>query len=108
LRHSHCSRANPDGGATSRPEFVVPTPIAAHGVATSGGASDYLLAGDSNLLSTTTGGDAGEASALTLSTPKRTFERARRITITGKLAPASGFEHVTISRQPTAAGSTGP
>lgn len=86
----------------------MPTPIAAHGVATSGGASDYLLAGDSNLLSTTTGGDAGEASALTLSTPKRTFERARRITITGKLAPASGFEHVTISRQPTAAGSTGP
>jgi photosystem II stability/assembly factor-like uncharacterized protein len=87
-----------DGGATWRPQFVVNTAIGARGIATSGG-PDYLLAGSSDMLSTTTGGDAGEASSLAISTARNKLKRSRRIKVSGKLTPASGFERVTVSHR---------
>jgi len=88
-----------DAGATWRPQFVVNTPIGARGIATSGGTSDYLLGGRSDLLSTTTGGDAGQASGLSIAAAKRKLKRPGRIKVTGRLTPASGFERVTVSHQ---------
>ena len=87
-----------DGGATWRPQFVVDTPIGARGVATSGGATDYLLGGRSDMLSTTTGGDAGSASTLSIASASKTLKGPRRIKVSGKLTPASGFERVTVSQ----------
>ena len=84
-----------DGGATWRPQFVVSKPIG--GVATSGEATDYLLGGESDMLTTTTGGDAGTASSLKLTTPRRSLKRPGRIKVSGRLTPASGFERVTVS-----------
>lgn len=86
-----------DGGATWHPQFVVSTPIPVGGVAAPGGATDYLLGGESALLSSTTGGDFGQASTLTITTPKRRLKRRARIRVTGKLAPALGNERVTVA-----------
>jgi hypothetical protein len=81
----------------------VSSPISEFGVA-AGGATDYLLGGEQSLLYSTTGGDAGGASALTISAPKARYGKPTHITVTGHLKPASGNERVTVSRR--RAGST--
>ena len=86
-----------DGGTTWRPQFVVNTPIGARGVATSG-STDYLLGGKADLLSTTTGGEAGQSSSLRIRTARTRLGKPGRIAVTGRLAPSSGFERVTVSR----------
>jgi photosystem II stability/assembly factor-like uncharacterized protein len=85
-----------DGGATWHPQFVVAAPIPADGVAAGRGGIDYLLGGESGLLSSRTGGDAGRASTVTLN-PRRAIRRPSTITVTGRLAPARGNERVTVS-----------
>ena len=85
-----------DGGATWHPQFVVSTPIADDGVV-AGGATDYLLGGQQSLLYSTTGGDSGASSELTIAAPKTRYAKAAHITVTGKLKPASGNERVTVS-----------
>lgn len=86
-----------DGGSTWHPQFVVSDPIAAGGIAATGGAADYLLGGTGSLLSSTKGGDAGSASTLTVTTKKRRLTKSAGITVTGKLSPAQGNERVTVS-----------
>jgi photosystem II stability/assembly factor-like uncharacterized protein len=91
-----------DGGATWHPQFVVSNPIADDGVA-AGGATDYLLGGQQSLLYSTTGGDRGSASELTISSPKVKSSGERERRVIGKLSPASGNERVTVScRRPGA------
>ncbi|HWH94127.1 MAG TPA: YCF48-related protein [Baekduia sp.] len=85
-----------DGGATWHPQFVVSTPIADGGVA-AGGATDYLLGGQQSLLYSTTGGEAGAASTLSIAAPKARYTKPAHIVVTGKLKPASGNERVTVS-----------
>jgi hypothetical protein len=84
-----------DGGATWHPQFVVSNEIADKGVA-AGGATDYLLGGEQSLLYSTTGGDTGSSSDLTITTPKTKLTKAAHIVVTGKLKPASGNERVTV------------
>lgn len=88
-----------DGGRTWHPQFVVSTPIAAHGVSAGVGGTDYLLGGANDLLATATGGDRGRASTLTIATKKRRLAKPTRITVTGKLTTASrgGAPRVTVS-----------
>jgi photosystem II stability/assembly factor-like uncharacterized protein len=85
-----------DGGATWHPQFVVSNPIADKGVA-AGGATDYLLGGEQSLLYSTTGGDSGSSSDLTIAAPKTKYPKATHIVVTGRLKPASGNERVTVS-----------
>jgi photosystem II stability/assembly factor-like uncharacterized protein len=85
-----------DGGATWHPQFVVSTPIADDGVV-AGGATDYLLGGQQSLLYSTTGGDSGASSELTITAPKTRYAKATHITVTGKLKPASGNERITVA-----------
>ncbi|MFP5372538.1 MAG: WD40/YVTN/BNR-like repeat-containing protein, partial [Actinomycetes bacterium] len=87
-----------DGGRTFHPEFIVSTAIPAEGVASQAGGTDYLLGGRASFLYTTTGGEAGGPSTLTIRTERRRLRRARGITVTGRLNPASGGEMVTVSR----------
>jgi photosystem II stability/assembly factor-like uncharacterized protein len=88
-----------DGGTTWHPQFVVSTPIAANGVSAGLGGADYLLGGSNDLLATTTGGDRGQASTLTITTKKTRLTKPTRITVTGKLTTAShgGAPRVTVS-----------
>jgi photosystem II stability/assembly factor-like uncharacterized protein len=90
-----------DGGATWHPQLAAAAPVAPQGIAAPGGGTDYLLAGGSSLLFTTTGGDVGKPSTLTITTRRRKLAKPAHITVTGKLVPASGNERVTVSyRQP--------
>jgi photosystem II stability/assembly factor-like uncharacterized protein len=87
-----------DGGITWAPEFVVSSRIASRGVA-AGQGTDYLLGGDSSLLSSATGGLAGEPSSLSITTRQRIFKKTPKgtITITGTLSPTKGGDQVTVS-----------
>jgi hypothetical protein len=85
-----------DGGATWHPQFVVSNEIADGGIA-AGGATDYLLGGAQSLLYSTTGGDTGATSDLSITSPKRRYAKAAHIVVTGKLKPAAGNERVTVS-----------
>jgi len=93
-----------DSGATWAPQVVVSDPIAQGGIATGPDATDYLLAGSTDLLFTTTGGGTGSASTLTIKTPKTKLKKAATITVTGKLSPAQAGRVVTVAFLP--AGST--
>lgn len=92
-----------DSGATWHPQFVVSTPILGAGIATSS-AADYLLGGQSSFLFTTTGGDAGKASTLSVTTKHKKLSKPVGITVTGKLSPAAGNERVTVSYLPPGSG----
>jgi photosystem II stability/assembly factor-like uncharacterized protein len=85
-----------DGGATWHPQFVVSNPIADSGVA-GGGATDYLLGGQQSLLYSTTGGETGSSSDLSIKAPKTRYTKPVHVTITGTLKPASGNERITVS-----------
>jgi photosystem II stability/assembly factor-like uncharacterized protein len=85
-----------DGGATWHPQFVVADPLAPFGVAADA-TTDYLLGGNQSLLFSTTGGDAGRASQLTIRAPKARYGKPVSITVTGRLSPASGNERVVVS-----------
>jgi hypothetical protein len=86
-----------DGGATWHPQVVINSPIGTRGIAAPGGGVDYLLGGDSALLATPVGGDLGKPSTLTVTTSHRRLSKPRRITVTGRLTPATGNELVTVS-----------
>lgn len=86
-----------DAGVTWHPQFVVNSAIPPLGIAAPGGGTDYLLSGTSSLLSSTTGGDAGAASAVTLDRFTRKLRKATKITVGGRLTPASGSQRVTVS-----------
>jgi photosystem II stability/assembly factor-like uncharacterized protein len=86
-----------DGGATWHPQLVIDSPIPEAGVAATPGGTDYLLGGDAALLATSTGGDAGSRSALTITTRRRKLTKPASITVTGRLQPAAGNERVTVS-----------
>jgi len=89
-----------DGGATWHPQLVVPTPIRPDGLAATASGTDYLLGGASNLLFTTSSGEAGKSSALSITTKRRKLRKATGITVTGRLSPGSSNQLVTVSYLP--------
>jgi photosystem II stability/assembly factor-like uncharacterized protein len=102
-----------DGGRTWRPQRLSVGTPAVDGVvaATAGQAYGLTITRDARgvrgrqLFGTTTGGDAGTASKLTLSTPTRRFTRkglrraGGRVSIRGTLAGAQGGEQIVVSRR---------
>ena len=89
-----------DSGATWHPEFVVSTPIQGGGIAAVSGGTDYLLGGQSSFLFTTSSGEAGKASTLSITTKHKKLSKPAGITVTGRLSPAAGNERVTVSYLP--------
>jgi hypothetical protein len=90
-----------DGGVTWTPEFVVSSVIQDRGIS-AGPGEDYLLGGDSSLLSSTSGGLAGKPSQLLITTKQRVFKKTPKgtITVTGTLSPTSGGDQVTVGYRP--------
>lgn len=86
-----------DTGATWQPQFVVNDTIRSAGIAAPAGGIDYLLAGTSSLLTSTSGGSEGDRSTLTLSTRRRALTKPARVTISGRLRPAGANARVTVS-----------
>jgi hypothetical protein len=56
-----------------------------------------VLAGESSLYATTSGGDVGAAQRLALSTKSRTLRKPARIVLNGSLSPADGGEEVVVA-----------
>ena len=85
-----------DGGATWRPQIVSERELRA---ISTGGSTDYALAGDGFLYATRSGGDVGAPSALRLRSSARRVRKNRTVTIAGTLAPAEGGERVAVFRR---------
>jgi hypothetical protein len=83
-----------DGGKSWHPQLVSPQRIKQ--VSTTRG-TDYVLAGESSLYATTSGGDVGAAQRLALSTERRTLKKPARIVLNGSLSPADGGEEVVVA-----------
>jgi photosystem II stability/assembly factor-like uncharacterized protein len=105
-----------DGGATWHPQLIAAGSLPPDGLVTAGPQDAFALidgAGpvDRLLFSTTSGGDAGTTSALTLTTAHRQFtHRALRhaaghVTVDGVLKGAVGGEQVVVSERSLAGGS---
>jgi hypothetical protein len=86
-----------DGGASWRPQIVADSRDL-NGLLATRDRIDFLLAGDDQLFSTTSGGDAGRRSSLRLRTRHRTVARGRKVEITGRLRPAETGQLVIVSR----------
>jgi photosystem II stability/assembly factor-like uncharacterized protein len=83
-----------DAGRSWHPQLVSPAPVNA--LAAAGGTS-YLLAADSYLYATRTGGDAGFGRRLSLTTRGRVLAQAGTVIVRGSLASATGGEQVVVS-----------
>jgi photosystem II stability/assembly factor-like uncharacterized protein len=78
-----------DGGRSWRPQLVAPSPIHVRGLVATAGTTAFALADGNQLFYTSAGGDQGQASALTLSSNRKTVGRkGGTVTLAGKLAPA--------------------
>ena len=87
-----------DGGRTWRPQLVTSAPLDADGIAARG-TTDLALGSDGSLFFTTTGGDAGAASSVTLSTARKRLRGRRTIRVSGLLAGAPPGSKVLVSRR---------
>jgi photosystem II stability/assembly factor-like uncharacterized protein len=89
-----------DSGKSWRPQLVDDDQIQnGTGLVATGDDAGILLALDSSLFTTASGGDAGTPSKLKLKTKKRKLRKRSRIKVTGKLSPAEGGEPVIVSRR---------
>jgi photosystem II stability/assembly factor-like uncharacterized protein len=86
-----------DGGHTWHPQLVSSHSLTRNGIATSAGQTDFAMDTAGGLFATTTGGDQGAASSLTLRTASTRVRRGRTIHVNGKLNPAAGGEQVVVS-----------
>jgi photosystem II stability/assembly factor-like uncharacterized protein len=86
-----------DGGATWRPQLVADSRDL-NGLLATRDEVDFLLAGDNQLFSTTSGGDTGRRSSLRLHTRHRKVDRGRKVRIAGRLHPAEAGQLVVVSR----------
>ena len=87
-----------DGGRTWRPQLVASALLDADGIAAKG-ATGLALGADGSLFFTTTGGDAGGASAVKLSTDRKRLRGRRTIRVSGLLAGAAAGGKVLVSRR---------
>ena len=86
-----------DRGRSWKPQILGPGIVAS--IAAQGEGTGFAVTGSidsSDILFTQDGGDAGRATSLTLSTPRRRLPRARRIEVRGRLAPARGGEQIVV------------
>jgi photosystem II stability/assembly factor-like uncharacterized protein len=88
-----------DGGRTWRPQLVSPAAPNAEGVVAFGSGDAFLLAGSTDLLFTTSGGDRGEASKVTLRTARRTVRRRSVIRTHGTVSGARAGARVVVARR---------
>ena len=107
-----------DGGRTWRPQRIAtgafpgtegvisPTASKSYAVTSTPAAGANVFR---SLFTTSTGGDAGQASRLTIRVPRRTITQRqlrrdnRRITVSGALAGAQGGEQIVVSARPLGA-----
>jgi photosystem II stability/assembly factor-like uncharacterized protein len=88
-----------DGGRSWRPQLVSTAGPAAEGLVATGSSAAFLLTNSSELLFTTTGGDRGEASKVTIRTARRTVRRRSVIRVSGRVRGARAGARVLVARR---------
>ena len=88
-----------DSGRTWRPQLVGTDEPSAEGLVATGTSGAFLLADSRALLFTTSGGDSGDPSKVTVRTTRRTVRRRAVIRITGRVSGATGGATVVVSRR---------
>jgi photosystem II stability/assembly factor-like uncharacterized protein len=88
-----------DGGRTWRPQLVSSEGPTAEGLAAVGSDAAFLLADSSTLLFTTSGGDRGEPSKITIRTTRRTVKRRSVIRLAGRVRGAGAGAPVIVARR---------
>ncbi len=88
-----------DGGRTWRPQLVGTDAPSPDGLVATGPSGAFLLADSRTFLFTTTGGDRGDPSKVTLRTKRRTVRRRSVIRLTGRVSGARGAAQVVVSRR---------
>ena len=88
-----------DGGRTWRPQLVGADEASPEGLVATGPSGAFLLANSRELLFTTSGGDRGDASKVTLRTKRRVVRRRAVIRVTGRVSGARGGAQVVVSRR---------
>ena len=88
-----------DGGRTWRPQLVSSETPRAEGLAAIGAGAAFLLADSSVLLFTTSGGDRGEPSKVTIRTARRTVRRRSVIRLSGRVRGARAGARVLVARR---------
>jgi photosystem II stability/assembly factor-like uncharacterized protein len=88
-----------DGGRTWRPQLVSSETPRAEGLAAIGAGGAFLLADSSVLLFTTSGGDRGEPSKVTIRTARRIVRRRSVIRLSGRVRGARAGARVLVARR---------
>ena len=88
-----------DGGRSWRPQLVSSDTPAPDGLASAGANEAFLIADGTQLLFTTSGGDRGERSKVTLGASRRTARRRAVIRLRGRVQGARGGARVLVSRR---------
>ena len=88
-----------DGGRTWRPQLVGTDEPSPEGLVATGATTAFLLANSRTLLFTTSGGDRGDASKVTLRAARKTVRRRTVLRITGRVTGARGGAQVVVSRR---------
>jgi photosystem II stability/assembly factor-like uncharacterized protein len=88
-----------DGGRTWRPQLVSSDTPRAEGLAAIGASAAFLLADSNVLLFTTSGGDRGEPSKVTIRTARRTVRRRTVIRLSGRVRGARAGARVLVARR---------
>jgi photosystem II stability/assembly factor-like uncharacterized protein len=89
-----------DAGATWRPQLIEPQPVATRGLATPATNAAFALAGPSDLFYTTSGGDQGPQTTLTLKPVQKRVKKTTRVKLTGKLDPKVAGARLTVYSRP--------
>jgi photosystem II stability/assembly factor-like uncharacterized protein len=88
-----------DGGKTWRPQLLAPSRISLRGLASTAAKTAFALGDGSDLFFTTSGGDQGDATALTIASRTKSVRKPQQIKITGRLAPAVAGARVQVLAQ---------
>jgi photosystem II stability/assembly factor-like uncharacterized protein len=89
-----------DGGASWRPQLLERNQVGREGLAAAAGSAAYALVPGADLFATATGGDAGDASTLTLTTKTKSLRRKGSVRLTGKLSPSVPGARVEVDVRP--------
>ena len=88
-----------DGGRTWRPQLVGTDQPSPDGLVATGSSGAFLLADSRALLFTTSGGDRGDTSKVTVKSKRRKVRRRSVIRITGRVSGANGGAKVLVARR---------
>jgi photosystem II stability/assembly factor-like uncharacterized protein len=85
-----------DGGLSWRPQVIEASPLRPNGLEAPSGVTAFALASSQDVFRTTTGGDRGTGSTITVKTSTRRLRKAGPVRVTVSLGPAAPGRQVAL------------